>query len=159
MRIIKYIIVLSIFCLAINSDAEEKLVKIHKLRCLEFINNRIPMAILSHIPQELISQSGKKYPTISLTLNNKTKDVRLTVSFTPYDLFSNSGLIGYCKIGEYKYLVYAYQVNPNLYFNKTNLPRFVIKEYEYFPYIYDGPEFYFKIRNNSIKYIGAEFYK
>lgn len=43
-----------------------------------------------------------------------------------------------------------------LYIN--NIPK-EIKEYEYFPYIYDGPEFYFKIRNNSIKYIGAEFYK
>lgn len=156
----KYIIVLSIFCLAISSDAEEKLVKENKLRCLEFINNKIPMAILSHIPQKLISQSkeNKLYPTISLTSNNKTKEVRLTVSFTPYDLFSNNGLIGYSIIGEYKYLIYAYQVNPNHYFKKTNSPLFVIKEYEYFPYIYDGPEFYFKISNNSIKYIGSGFY-
>lgn len=164
MKIMKrFIIAFFLFYLTICTYANEKLVKIHKLSCLEFIDNKIPASISEHIPQTLISQSDKNnvYPTIWLSSSNNSNYVRLTVSFTPYDLFSNhnNSLIGYCIINGYKYLLNIYKLNQNLFFRKTQYPSFVIKEYDILPYIYDGPEFYFKISHNSIKYIGSGFYE
>ena len=159
----RFIITFILFCLTICSYANEKLVKIHNLSCLEFIDKKIPSSISEHIPQTLISKSDKNnvYPTIWVSSNNNSDCVRLTVSFTPYDLFSNhnNSLIGYCIINGYKYLIYISKLNQNLFFHKTEYPNLVIKEYSILPYVYDGPEFYFKTSHNSIKYIGSGFYE
>lgn len=159
----RFIITFILFCLTICSYANEKLVKIHNLSCLEFIDKKIPSSISEHITQTLISKSDKNnvYPTIWVSSNNKSDRVRLTVSFTPYDLFSNHNncLIGYCIITGYKYLIYISELNQNLFFHKTGYPKLVIKEYSILPCVYDGPEFYFKISHNSIKYIGSGFYE
>ncbi|MBE6318188.1 MAG: hypothetical protein E7081_04360 [Bacteroidales bacterium] len=158
-----FIIILSIICASSCSFAKNKVVKEHILNCWEFKDKMIPISVSNHIPKDLLynSQKNKIYPTIVLYSHNKSDCIRLTVSFIPFDLFSNrdNNLIGYCIINGYKFLLYAYQLIPNSVLNKVKYQSIFIKEYDYCPYIYDGPEFYFKICNKSIEYIGSGFFE